>query len=64
MMINMPDNIPNPPFSSFTSFLLVSLTLFANKPDSSRDLIILMISFSFSLEIIKVVAPDPKIFYE
>ena len=44
------------------SFLIVSLTHFVNKPDSSRDLIIFIISFISSLEIINVVVPDPNIF--
>ena len=35
---------------------------FINKPNFSRDLIIFMISFISSLEIIKVVVPDPNIF--
>ena len=39
------------------------LTPFINKIDSSRDLIIFMISFISSLEVIYVVIPDPKIFF-
>ena len=53
----------NPSFCSFTSFLIVSLKPFINKPDSSSDLTILMISFISSFEIISVVIPDPKIFF-
>ena len=61
---NVPNNIlRNIPFSSFASFLIISLTPFINKPDSSRDLIFLMISFVYFLEIISVVIPDPKIFF-
>ena len=39
------------------------LTPFINKPDPSRDLIIFIISFIFSFEIISVVIPGPKIFF-
>ena len=46
----------------FASFLIVLLTPFINKPDSSRDLTIFIILFIFSLEIIYVVIPDPNIF--
>ena len=57
------NNIPrNSPFCYFALFLIVSLTPFINKPDSSRDLTILMISFISSLEIINVAVPDPNIF--
>ena len=49
----------NPPFYSFASFLVVLLTPFINKPDSSRDLTIFIISFISSFEIINVVTPDP-----
>ena len=52
----------NPPFCSVASFLIVSVTLFFNKPDSSSDLTIFIISFISSLEVINVVAPDPNIF--
>ena len=43
-------NIPNiilrnPPFYSFTSFLIVLVTPFIDKPDSSSDLTIFIISF-------------------
>ena len=67
----VPDNIArNPPFCSFTSFLVVLLTSFVSKADSSRDLIIFMILFIFSLEISSVKLreakseeqPDPNIF--
>ena len=63
LALKVPNHIPrNPPFCSFVSFLIVSLTDFINKSDSSRDLIIFMISFISSLEIINVVIPDPNIF--
>ena len=52
----------NTRFCPFTSFLIVSLTSFINKPDSLRDLIIFMISFIFSFKIINVVVPDPNFF--
>ena len=59
----VPNNIPrNPPFRSFASFLIVSLTPFINKPGSSKDLTIFTISFISSLKIINVVASDPNIF--
>ena len=60
----MPNNIlRNPPFCpSFVSFLIVSLTSFINNPDSSRDLTIFTILFISSLEVIKTINPDPKIF--
>ena len=46
----------------FASFLIVLLTPFINKPDSSKDFIIFMISFISPSEIIKFIAPDPNIF--
>ena len=52
----MPNDIPkNPPLYSFASFLIVSLMLFINNPDSSRNVIIFMISFISLFEIISVV---------
>ena len=61
---NVHNNIlRNPPFCSFASFLIISLTPFINKADSlSYYLTIFMISFISSLEIINVVIPDPNIF--
>ena len=57
------NNIPrHPPICSFASFLIVSLTLFIRKKDYSKDLIIFLISFISSLEVIKVVSPGPNIF--
>ena len=59
----VPFSIPrNFPFYSFVSFSLDSLTSFIHKPDSTRDLIIFMILFISSFEIITVVVPDPNIF--
>ena len=50
----MPDNIPrNRPFCYFASFLIVSLTPFINKPDSSSDLTISIISF---ISLFKIIA--------
>ena len=49
-------------FFSLASFLIVSLIPFINKPDSSRNLTVFMISLIFSLEIINFVIPDPNIF--
>ena len=61
---NVHDNIPrNPLFYSFASFLIVSLTLFVNKPDSSSDVTIFMISFISSFEIISEVIPGPKMLF-
>ena len=58
----VPINNPrNPGFCYFASFLIVSVTLFINKPDSSSDLTIFII-FIFSFEIISVVTPDPNVF--
>ena len=54
----------SPLFYSFASFLIVSLTPFKNKTDSSRDLTIFIISFISSLEVINMVLPDPKLLYE
>ena len=68
----MPNNIlRNPPFCSFTSFWTVSVTPFNNKPESSRDFTILMMSLISSFDIINVICgaeeewrllPDPNIF--
>ena len=62
---NVPNRIlRNHLFCILASSLIVSLTLFINKPDSSRDLIIFIKSFISSFEIISVVIPDPKFIYE
>ena len=62
---NMSNNTSrNPRFYSFVSFLNCLLTPFINKPDSSIDLTVFMISFIFSFETINVVIPDPNTFYE
>ena len=60
----MSNILRNPPFCSFALFWIVSLTPFNNKPESSRDLTILIMSFVSSLDIISVAVllPDPKIF--
>ena len=56
----VPINNPrNPGFCYFASFLIVSVTLFINKPDSSSDLTIFII-FIFSFEIISVVICEAK----
>ena len=45
LALNVPKNIPrNPPFCSLTSFRIVSQTPFNNKPESSRDLTIFLMS--------------------
>ena len=51
--------LKNPPFCSFASFLIVSLTPSVSEPDSSSDLTTFIISFISSFEIINVVVPDP-----
>ena len=52
----------NPPFCTYSSFIIVSLTPFINKPDSSNDWTIFIMSFVSSFKIISVVIPDPIIF--
>ena len=60
---NVPNKIlKNPPFCYFASFLTVSLMPFTNKPDSSSDLTIFILSFISSFKIINVDVPDPNIF--
>ena len=59
----MPNNIPrNKPFYSFVLSWIISVTLFINKRDSSRDLTIFLISFIYSLKFVNVVITDPNIF--
>ena len=61
----------NPYLFSFPLLLVVSLTPFINKPDSSRDLTMFIISIISLLEIANVVyfakseerVPDPKILF-
>ena len=50
-------------FCYLSSFLIVSLTLFIDKPDSSGDLTIFIMSSTSSFEIIIVVIPDRKILF-
>ena len=58
---NFSNNIPrNPPFCSFALFLIVLLTLYINKPDSSSDLTIDMMSFISSVKTINVVIRETK----
>ena len=52
-----------PPLCSFASFLIVSLTPFNSTPECARDLTIFKMSFVSSFDIIKVVVPDPRIFF-
>ena len=60
---SVPNNISrNPSFCFFTLFYFVSLTPFINKTNSSRNLIIFIISSIISFESINVVIPDPKKF--
>ena len=71
---NVPNNLlRNPNFCSLASFWTVSVTPFNNKPESSRDFTILIISSISSVDIINVVSceaedegrlwPDPNIFF-
>ena len=46
----------------FTSFWIVSLTPFNDKPESSRDLAIFKMASISSFDMIRVVVPKPKIF--
>ena len=56
LVAKVPNNIPrNPPFCSFASLIIVLLRPFINKPDSSSDSTIFIISFISSLKIINVV---------
>ena len=60
---NLPNNTQrNNPFSFLASVYIVSLTPFNNKPESSRELTMLIKFFISSFDIISVVVPDPKIF--
>ena len=52
----------NPLFCSFASFWIVLPTHFINKQKPSTDLTNFIMSFISSFDIIKVVAPGPKIF--
>ena len=58
----MPNNILTTPFCSFPSFWTVSVIPFNNKPESSSDFTIVIISSISLFKIISVVFPDPKIF--
>ena len=60
---NVPNNFPrNSSFCYLTSFWIVLLTPFNNKPESSRDLTIFIIPSTSPFDIITVVVPEPKIF--
>ena len=55
------NNIPrNSPFLFYSFIFIVSLTPFVNKPHSSSDWTILIISFIFSYEIISVASHEAK----
>ena len=59
----VPNNIlKSPPFYSFVSFLIILVTPFSKKFESSSAWTILIISFISSFEINKVVVLDPNIF--
>ena len=51
-------------FCSFVSFLIVLVIPFSKMLESSRAGTILLMSFISSFEIIKIVAPEPCIFFE
>ena len=54
----VPNNVSRkPPFCYFASFLIVFVI---NNPDSSSDLMIFVISFIFSFEIINVALREAK----
>ena len=60
----VPNNVPkNYPFCSFVSFLIVLVTPFSKILESTRAYTVFKISFSSSFEIIKVVVPEPCIFF-
>ena len=60
----VPNNIPkNYPFCPFVSFLIVLVTPFSKILESTRAYTVFKISFSSSFEIIKVVVPEPCIFF-
>ena len=54
--------LKNPPFCYFAASLIVWITPFTNKSDSSSDLTIFIIPFISSIKIINAVVPDPNIF--
>ena len=61
---NIPNSIlRNMPCCSFALFLTVSLNLFVNKSNSSRDLTIWDLSFISSFKMINVVLPGPSFFF-
>ena len=60
----VPNNmLKNPPFYSFVSFLIVSVTPFCKIIESSRARTIFIMSFTSSFEIINVVFPEACIFF-
>ena len=52
----------NSSYFSFTAFLIVLLTPVISEPDSSTDLTIFIISFTYPFKIINIVLSDPNIF--
>ena len=63
-MPKVPYIIPgNPPFCSFASLSVFSLTYFNKTPEYSRELTVFMISFFSLLEVINLVVPDLKTFF-
>ena len=61
---NVPNNVlRNPRFCFFVSFSIVLVILFNKTLESSRSSKIFKISFICSFEIVKVVVPEPCIFW-
>ena len=61
---NVPNNmLINLLYFPFNSFSIVLLTHFIDKPDSLRDLTVLMISFLSLFDILNVVVPSTKIVF-
>ena len=60
----VPYNIPkNPPFCYFVSFLIVCVTPLSKLLEPSRASTIFIMSFISLFEIVKVVIPEPCIFF-
>ena len=60
----VPYNIPkNPPFCYFVSFLIVCVTPLSKLLEPSRASTIFVMSFISLFEIVKVVIPEPCIFF-
>ena len=61
---NIPNSIPKmPPFCYFALFLFVLETRFINKPESSKDVTIFIISSIILFEIVSVVVTEPRFIF-